>query len=389
VAQDRLAVRLPAFIAMVVLGHLGIVGARMTTSLFALKLGASAFTVGLLLALFAVLPMLLSVSAGRFIDRAGTVRPLLASYAVLALSIALPYAWPRLETLYFSSTLAGTAFMVLHIAVNSATGAFGKPEDRPVNFSWLSLGFSTSGSLAPLVAGFAIDGLGHAKAFGVLALFPFAGLLLLWTQRHALPRPERSSHGGAARKVLDLLRVPALRRVFMASGALAIGWDLYTFLLPLYGARIGLSAVTIGTIMSTFAGATFAVRLVIPALVRRLRDWQVIATALAVSGASYLLFHFVSGAAPLMAISFLLGIGLGCAQPFIMSRLINTAPPGRQGEVVGVRILMLSASQTFIPVLSGAFSTLFGMAPVFWLVAVLLLAGGWAARGRARAPAAP
>ena len=141
--------RLPAFIAMVVLGHLGIVGARMTTSLFALKLGASAFTVGLLLALFAVLPMLLSVSAGRFIDRAGTVRPLLASYAVLALSIALPYAWPRLETLYFSSTLAGTAFMVLHIAVNSATGAFGKPEDRPLNFSWLSLGFSTSGSLAP------------------------------------------------------------------------------------------------------------------------------------------------------------------------------------------------------------------------------------------------
>jgi len=383
VAQVRLTVRLPAFIAIVVLGHLGIVGARMTTSLFALKLGASAFTAGLLLALFAVLPMLLSVSAGRFIDRAGTVRPLLASYAALALAIALPYAWPRLETLYFSSTLAGTAFMVLHIAVNSATGAFGKPEDRPLNFSWLSLGFSTSGSLGPLVAGFSIDGLGHAAAFGVLALFPFAGLSLLWTQRRGLPRPERAAHGGAGGRVLDLLRVPALRRTFMASGAIAIGWDLYTFLLPLYGARIGLSAVSIGTIMSTFAVATFAVRLVIPALVRRLRAWQVIAAALAISGTSYLLFPLVKSAAPLMAASFLLGIGLGCAQPFIMSQLINTAPAGRQGEAVGVRILMLSASQTFIPLLSGALSTLVGMAPVFWLISALLLASGWAARGRA------
>ena len=383
-AQVRLTVRLPAFIAIVVLGHLGIVGARMSTSLFALKLGASAFTVGLLLALFALLPLLLSVSAGRLVDRTGTLRPMLVSYAALALSIALPYAVPRLETLYFSSTLAGTAFMLLHVAVNSATGAFGRPEDRPLNFSWLSLGFSTSGSLGPLVAGFAIDGLGHASAFGVLALFPFAGLLLLWAQRSGLPRPERTPHGGAGRRLLDLLRVPALRHTFMASGAIAIGWDLYTFLLPLYGARIGLTAISIGTIMSTFSVATFAVRLVIPALVRRLRAWQVIAAALAISGASYLLFPLVEHAAPLMAISFLLGIGLGCAQPFIMSQLVNTAPPGRQGEAVGVRILMLSASQTFIPVLSGAFSALLGMAPMFWMVSLLLLASGWAARARAR-----
>jgi fucose permease len=136
--------------------------------------------------------------------------------------------------------------------------------------------------------------------------------------------------------------------------------------------------------MSTFAVATFAVRLVIPALVRRLRAWQVIAAALAISGTSYLLFPLVKSAAPLMAASFLLGIGLGCAQPFIMSQLINTAPAGRQGEAVGVRILMLSASQTFIPLLSGALSTLLGMAPVFWLISALLLASGWAARGRAR-----
>ena len=39
----------------------------------------------------------------------------------------------------------------------------------------------------------------------------------------------------------------------------------------------------------------------------------------------------------LMALSFLLGLGLGCAQPIIMSLLYEASPPGRQGEAVGLR----------------------------------------------------
>jgi hypothetical protein len=57
-------------VALNALAHLAFVGARLTTTLFALNLGASEFTVGLLMALLAVLPMLLSVSTGRRIDRA-------------------------------------------------------------------------------------------------------------------------------------------------------------------------------------------------------------------------------------------------------------------------------------------------------------------------------
>ena len=72
------------FVLLNALGHLCFVGARMTTTLFALRLGASEFTVGLLMALFAILPMMLSVSAGRFIDRVGPRRPLLVAFAVLA-----------------------------------------------------------------------------------------------------------------------------------------------------------------------------------------------------------------------------------------------------------------------------------------------------------------
>src|SRR5688572_14365525 len=229
----------------------------MTTSLFALQLGASEFTVGLLMALFALLPMALSVSAGRLIDRVGPRRPLLLSFVALAIGTALPFAVPSIAMLYVSCTVVGTAFMFIHIAMNSVFGAHGTPEQRAVNFSWLALGFSISNTIGPLVAGFAIDGLGHAPAFLVLASFPALACIVLAMRKKPLPRPEagvQSKRSG----VLDLLRIRGLRHTFIVSLLLAMGWDLYTFLIPLYGARIDLAAGTIGAIMSTFALATFA-----------------------------------------------------------------------------------------------------------------------------------
>jgi predicted MFS family arabinose efflux permease len=269
--------------------------------------------------------------------------------------------------------------MLVHIAMNSVFGAYGTPEQRAVNFSWLALGFSISNSLGPLVAGFAIDHLAHAGAMLALAVFPLAGALLVWGRKRPLPRPQPVGHIKRS-GVLDLLRIPSMRRAFTVSVLLAMGWDLYTFLTPLYGVRLGLAASTIGLIMATFALATFAVRLVMPLLVRRLDQWFVMSFALALAGAGYLLFPLVARVPLLMALSFVLGIGLGCAQPVIMLLLYEASPPGRQGEAVGLRTSLLNGSHTLIPLVSGALSAAAGMAPVFWTLAALLLGGAWFSR---------
>jgi MFS family permease len=371
------------FVLLNGVGHLAFVGARMTTALFALELGGSEFTVGVLMALFALLPMLLSVSAGRLVDRVGPRRPLLYSFLALTLGTALPFAAPYLVTLYFSCTVVGTAFMVIHIAMNSVFGAHGTPEERAVNFSWLALGFSISNTIGPLVAGGAIDLFGHAPAMLLLAVFPVVGAALVRARKRPLPRPQPVAQVRRS-GVLELLHIPQMRNTFIVSVLLAMGWDLYTFLTPLYGARLGLAATTIGVIMSTFAIATFAVRLIMPLVVKRLRQWVVMSSALALSGAAYLLFPLVSSVPLLMALSFVLGIGLGCAQPIIMSLLYEASPPGRQGEAVGLRTSLLNGSHTLIPLASGALSAVAGMAPAFWILAAFLLGGAWFARQRCR-----
>jgi predicted MFS family arabinose efflux permease len=170
--------------------------------------------------------------------------------------------------------------------------------------------------------------------------------------------------------------------VFLFSGLLATGWDMYTFVIPIYGSRIGLSPSTIGIVMSSFALATFVVRLAMPSVARRLSEWTVVCTALAIAGAAYSLFPLVTQVPFLIALSFLLGLGLGCAQPMIMAALYAASPPGRQGEVVGMRTTMINASQTFLPLAFGAVGTALGMAPILWTMAVALLLGSWLAGKR-------
>ena len=369
--------RLWQLVTLTILTHTAFNGSRMLVSLYAIHLHASAFTVGALMSSYALLPMLFAVSAGRLVDRSGARWPLFGASVAVASGALLPFAWPRLQMLYLASALIGTGFMMFHVAVSQLVGAIGKAEDRTANFSWLALGFSISGSIGPLVTGFAIDSIGHVRTFLLLFLFPLTPLVVLWLNRPALPRAaERRANAGGSR-VMDLLRSRALRRVFIASGLLNMAWDLYAFVIPIYGSRIGLAASTIGIVMGSFAIATFAVRLLLPLLIRHVRPWHVITAALVISAAVYCLFPLFVSVPLLVALSCVLGIGLGCSQPMVMTLFYNTSPPGRQGEALGVRTTVMNASHTVLPLAFGALGAALGMFPVFWAMAALLGAGAW------------
>ena len=368
--------------ALTVLAHMAFTGSRVTAALHALHLQATPLAVGVLMSLYALLPMVFGVAAGRLIDRIGAARPMAWSSAALAAGLLLPFAWPSLPALFLAATAIGTAFMVYHIALNNVVGAIGAPADRPRNFAWLALGFSTGGFCGPLLAGFSIDGVGYRLAFLLLAAFPAMACALLIAKRRALPSRGGTQAQAAERNVMDLLRQPQLRAAFLASGLLAMGWDLYTFVVPIHGSRIGLSASTIGVIMGSFAAATFAVRVAMPVLVRHVKEWPVIGAALAISGAAYSLFPFVTSVPLLMALSFVLGIGLGCSQPMIMSLLYAASPTGREGEVIGLRSMLLNLSHTVLPLVFGAVGSALGMGPVFWSMSACLLSGLWFARRR-------
>ena len=133
-----------------VLAHLAYTGSRVALSLYALQLGASAFTVGLLMSLLAVIPVLMSVSIGRWTDRAGPVLPSLLALALVTTGVLLPWFAQTIAGLCAASMMLGTGFTIAHVAVNNAVGHVSTPEKRALNFNYLALGFSTTTSLTRL-----------------------------------------------------------------------------------------------------------------------------------------------------------------------------------------------------------------------------------------------
>jgi len=149
---------------------------------------------------------------------------------------------------------------------------------------------------------------------------------------------------------------------------------------PIYGAQLGLTASQIGTVLAAFGFSTFLVRMAMPWMAAHATETQVIAAALFVSAAAYLAFPFAGGAVVLAVMSFALGLGLGAGQPMVMALLTTHAPPGRMGEIAGVRMSLLQSMAVAVPLAFGALGTGVGLVPVFWGVGACLATGGVAAR---------
>ncbi len=351
-------------------------GSRVVMSLLAIDLGADPFGVGLLASLYALFPMLLAIYAGKVIDRVGARGPMFAGTLIIALCLLLPAGFPRLLVLYSAAPLLGLGFMLFFVAVQGITGAVGREQDRARNYGVLSVGFSISGFLGPLIAGFSIDHLGHQRALLILAGCALVPLLPLWLKPKMIPRATHTVEEKTGQSVRDLLRIPVLRRTFIVSGFISAAWDLYSFYMPVYGHQAGLSASAIGMILATFAAATFTIRLFLSAMVRQGAEMRILNQALYVASAAFFLFPFFQNPWALAAISFLLGLGIGTGQPLSMTLIYNLAPKDRTSEAAGVRVTVNHFTHVTIPLAFGALGSAFGVAPVFVTNALMLLAGG-------------
>jgi MFS family permease len=367
-------------IGLGVANHVVLAGSRIAVSLDALDGGANAATVGLLLALYAVLPALFAIPAGRLADRIGVRRPMLAGSCGLAVGAALPSLFPGLPSLFVTAVLIGASFMTFQVATQYATGEMGGAERRVRNFGLLALGYSTSSIVGPLLVGFGIDHGGFRTTFALLALLPLVPVFVLGTDRLALPGPHPAHETHPLSRALDLVTHVELRRVFAINALMSMAWELHTIFVPIYGNSIGLSASMIGLILAAFASATFTVRLAMPLIARWLTEHQVLTAALFIAGAVYIAFPFSRNVATLMTLSFCLGIGLGSGQPMVMALLHSHAPPGRMGEAAGVRMSLINSMAVAVPLAFGAFGSAFGLAPVLWSAGVCLTTGGWLTR---------
>ncbi len=364
-------------ILLTVVVQIGCVANRVTCSLNGLYEHGTALEVGIMMALFAFVPALFAIRAGQWIDSVGPKKPVLCGILIMTVAAVLPIffevktfgLWP----LFAACMINGLGFMLVSMTNQQLVGHLSSVAGRTNNFAFLAMGYSTANLSAPIASGYLIDHIGFQSSFimalssVVLGLLTFVVLI-----RPKLPatwnRPKVVKRKGS----FELMTIPHVRNVLIASSFMSMAWDLQSFMIPVYGTEIGLSASQVGWILGVFAAATFFVRLFMPIISRHLSEWQTITCAFALGAISYALFPIFENFYLLACVAFLLGMALGSSQPNVMSLIHTESPPGRTGEALGLRTMLINLCHTTLPIIFGGAGSVIGAGAVFYIVAGLM-----------------
>ena len=368
-------------VLMSVLSQVGFSGSRVAVSLHALDLSANQFAIGVVIALYSLCPMLLSIVIGKFADRAPPRLPVILGSVLMTAALLLPSLVPGLGALCVAAFLLGLAHQVFSIPLEAIVGGIDGAKNRARNYALITMGWSAANFLGPLIAGFSIDHIGQLQVYLVLAAFTAAPIPMLLMKPALLPKvAAMHAEGGTRGSVLDLWRMPSVRITIIAAGVVGSAQDLFQFYLPIYGHSIGLSASAIGTILGVLSVAAFVIRGVLPFLVRKLGEATILICSIFIAAVAFTLLPFFVSPYALAAITFLLGLGVGCAQPMTMSLLYVLTPAGRIAESFGLQKTVRNATHLVVPIVFGSVGAAFGVMTVFISNAVILVASGFLLR---------
>lgn len=359
-------------IATMICVHACMATTRVTASLWVLKQGYGEASVGMLLSLFAVAPIVLALWAGRLADRHGFHRPVGVGVAMAFVGALLAMAVQQLWAIAVGCLLCGGAVAVAAVAMQREGGLMADEAGELKRiFSWMALGPALSNALSPIIAGLLIDHVGMTYAFGFAAALP----VIAWGLARQVPRNPPAVYTKSFREpaAWDLFRLPAYRRLLIVNLALAAGWDAHSFVVPVVGHARGLSASSIGLVLGSFALATTVVRLAIVRFADDIDEAKSLRIAMVVAMLTFIAYAWLPGTVGLMCGSALLGAALGSVQPMIMSMLHRATPPERHGQALGLRMLTMNSATVGMPVGFGMLAAATALTAPMWVMAGALL----------------
>jgi sugar phosphate permease len=123
---------------------------------------------------------------------------------------------------------------------------------------------------------------------------------------------------------------------------------VHTFVVPLLGFERGIPASVIGTILGAFSIAAAAVRMLLPLIANRVREWAVLCTATLITALLFGVYPLTTTALAMGVCSVMLGFTLGTVQPMVMSMLHQLTPEARHGEALGLRLMTIKCDHALV-----------------------------------------
>ncbi|MGX5715887.1 MFS transporter [Arthrobacter sp. MAHUQ-56] len=335
----------------------------------ALELDVPGFALGLLAASYAVFPLLLAVPTGSLVDRLGERRLMATGSAVVLACSAFLLLWgSSITALVIGTALLGAGQLACVVGQQAVVANNAASSRMDSAFGYLTFAASLGQALGPLAISLVGGATVRPDTQAIFLLSVVMSLVLFATTFLVSARVGGGKKAVAAvgrGSVVSLLKAPGVARALATSATVLAVVDLTMVYLPALGADRGLTAATVGAMLTVRAVFSMVSRLLLGRVSRRIGRMRLLVVSLVLSTVALAVAAVPMPAGLLFVVMALLGLGLGIGQPLTMSWLSAQAPAGQRGRALALRLAGNRVGQVVLPSAIGGVAAGLGAGGVF------------------------
>lgn len=355
---------------------------RVTTSYRIVELNLDVIWYGIIPATFAIFPIFLAVSVGRFIDRNHDAHAaMIGSALMLAAVLGLRFASSPLTIMPYTA-MFGVGHLFLMAAHQMLCVRAAGQHNRDSVFGNFLMMTGIGQGLGPFIVGWVG---GSARVPDTAHLFNIGiGVCAVALVVALCLRPARNV---AARKrdeapmsLGKLLRIQGFVTVLIASVVTMSAQDLVVLYLPLLGVERGLGVGEVGIILTIRSIAAVLSRVGYAQMIVIVGRVPLTFYSMALAGAAFVILALPVPVLVLQIAAAVLGVGLGIATAISLTSVVELAPAEVRATALSLRITGNRIGQASIPFLASFLAASTGAAGVLVVTGVTLAASGLAVR---------
>ncbi|WP_027371621.1 MFS transporter [Desulfovermiculus halophilus] len=341
--------------------------------LYVQSLGAGESMVGVVVACFHILAMVLAIPLGSLMERFGLQTMLAAGAVCNVLYAVLLLVATSLWIVMLAQVIGGLGFLLLVVATQTHIGSLRENRFRERRFGIITLVSAVGQTLGPALGGVVFSWAGYSGAFWAALGLSMVGAVSVACLGPDIFRGQTRRSSGGGRQIMALLRNTHLVCTLFFTFSVIVVVSLRGSFLPLLLQQKGISEGQIGVLLSCFALAMTVIRVGVGRILGRTSRLNVLIGTLSciIVGAGTL--PLLDSSVSLSFFLALFGLGFGLSQPLSMVMISDVSG---SGLAMGVRFFTITSANFLSSLTMGWIAEYFSLSAVFYLGAGFLAVMG-------------
>jgi MFS family permease len=353
-----------------------------------LSLHVNSAVVGSFGAMYALIPLLIAVPLGRWINHFGEGKLIWIGTIFIAIVSLVFIPSNNIYLLAVATALLGTSQLLCMAGAQALFGNKSPIEGYEKYFGYYTFSASFGQLIGPMVGAAVLNT--HSiipksttPAFLAAALVAMIGFIPIINWHKMAPTVSQElKRDGTRANFKAIISNPSIKSAIFTSMGVASAIDILGVFLPVLGKERHLTVGVIATVLALRAFTSMLSRFWLGRLSAALGFARLLYWSIFLSSIGCIAIFLARTGLVLMICAAMLGATIGIGQPLTMSWVSRVAKESERSMAVSIRLAANRLGQFALPAVSGSISHFFGAGSVFLLLAATIgTSGGVAFRG--------